>query len=1715
MAVKGERSLVVTFSKKLAKEITDENASRSLHVSPAPGNLKYDVTNREVVKITGDFALDRSYAVTVDAGVPAAEEGVKLTAASTQAATFERRPPQLAFPDFTAQQLGVGRREFGPVRAQCSRRSSAYQTGAARIRPRSPRAIQKAVLYHWRRSYGKNRVNFDKLPGKIVYDAKVKGAPIVDKPETIRLKWDELLGAGRNGVLVLEAEEPAAPRDQKSRIGVPTPKRVGVQALVQVTNLGVVWQMAPGEKFHTFVFSLADASPVGKATVRCFDADGKLLGKKPADSTATADANGLASMSADLSNIAWLEAVSGDDCLVVPFTRNERNEVSIYGFHLPPTAYQSEADVEGADTEEENNTNPSTVQKPPVRRDVLVFSDRGVYKPGETVQFKAIVREWHDGGFVNASTDTPVTLRAYDARGRKFFQKAGKLSAAGSFSEAILLPKNSLGHYRAEIVFDNNPSDNTDAESLAAADNGDGDDADPETPSSTICRFQVQEFQANAFEVKLSRPPAPPVGEGVTPLALAAHYYSGSALSRAKVTWSLKAVDTVFTADGFEDYLFGTSDVDYRLRRQRGELALDGETALSDKGELTLSPHIVLNATTPTPRRVRVQASITDQDQQTVTANAAYTVHSSEYYLGLREMPDVVRAGDPLPLEVVAVNAAGGKPRTEPVHVTAKLSHIEWRTQRIAIESGDSDYESTPHLEPVASTQIDTIGLKRLGGRWEPATETPAGLGNLIPKEPGEYLLEIEGKDAAGHLIATSTTIDVLGDKEAEWGYRNAWQVQLVPDKSEYHPGDKATILVKTPISARALVSVEREGVSRSFVTELKKEHPAIEVPVTDGDAPNVFVSVLLLRGVKDSPRKIKMPEYRAGYCQLNVPKADSKLSVEVRPSQPDYQPGNEVSVQVNVTDESHRPAAGAEVTLYAVDKGVLSLTGYELPGIWKTFYHDRPLDVRTGVTLPALLSEDPADMQFVGEKGDASNKGYIIGGGGEDGLRERLRQNFVACAYWNGTLTTDAQGRVEAHFPAPDNLTEFQVMAIVHEGGRDKAAAGRFGGGQGSFRVNKPLMLEPALPRFGNVGDHLTLRAVVHNQSPTAGEVEVTLELDDKAAMDAPNGSSDDTARIRRVHLEAGEARPVEFAVEFKKTGIAKWTWRARLAGSTPAAPVWKDAVQSTLNVGHPTPRRSEIAYAHPTGNNADLLGRVDPALLEGEDGLIRVSVSTTRLSELHEGIESLLHYPYGCIEQTVSSTLPWLVFKDFHDSMPGLSKSPEDAEEAVNRGINRILGMQTEDGGLAYWPSVTGRTSHRWGSAYGALGLAFAREAGYFVPQANVDKLCEYLSKALRSDDEDTKPVHDTYHDHNETDRCLALYALAMFDKAEPAYCETLFKTRDKLCPEDRTLIALALIKSGGDKAMIKALLQPGPRDKEKPETWNAFASPAALDAMRLLAWCLYAPHDASVEKQLNTLLGERSSYGDWTTTQGNAWSLMALASYATQVEKAAGPASGSVSLAGKNNAFHLGGDRRTFTCEFPLDALGAGKEKLVLANADGKRTLYVQTKVESRPRGGAGTNVAATTGQGGYIIQRSYQKVLNDGSLADPSKGKLKVGDRVLVSLDIQVPATASYLAVNDPLPSVLEAINPDFKTAGADGNASTDGSVEWVSDFHELREDRSVFFCDSLSAGRFHLQYLARVRAAGTVTAPSAKIEEMYHPNRFAETAAGSLTTVSLE
>jgi uncharacterized protein YfaS (alpha-2-macroglobulin family) len=165
-----------------------------------------------------------------------------------------------------------------------------------------------------------------------------------------------------------------------------------------------------------------------------------------------------------------------------------------------------------------------------------------------------------------------------------------------------------------------------------------------------------------------------------------------------------------------------------------------------------------------------------------------------------------------------------------------------------------------------------------------------------------------------------------------------------------------------------------------------------------------------------------------------------------------------------------------------------------------------------------------------------------------------------------------------------------------------------------------------------------------------------------------------------------------------------------------------------------------------------------------------------------------------------------------------------------------------------------------------------------------------------------------------------------------------------------------------------------------------------------------------------------------------------------------------------------------------------------------------IFSEVTVEARPK-----LIEQPRQDRGYSITRRYSKLGDDGRLS--AAENLRVGDRVLVTLDVDVRRRATYLAVEDPLPGVFEAINPAFKSQEVVAGETLGN--EWVSDYHELREDRAVFFADLLYPGRYTLRYLARVISAGDAIAASAKIEEMYHPERFGITETVHVHAESLK
>ncbi|MED5418668.1 MAG: hypothetical protein VYA27_08190, partial [Verrucomicrobiota bacterium] len=389
----------------------------------------------------------------------------------------------------------------------------------------------------------------------------------------------------------------------------------------------------------------------------------------------------------------------------------------------------------------------------------------------------------------------------------------------------------------------------------------------------------------------------------------------------------------------------------------------------------------------PSPRTVSVTSEIRDQRNQTLSAKASTTVHSSDYYVGLSRLDKLVRVGDEIGLHAVAVSA-DGKPLTgDPVEFTFRVEREIHEQIKTRTASGTIAVRNEKRIETVIGNQPFRI---------HPGEA--AGGGSALPFKPehaGNYILTLSGSDRRGRPIRTAVTQRVYGSKEYPWSYENGMLIKLVPEKKRYRPGETARILVQSPIEGTALVTLEREGVHRHMLKKLTAENPVVEIPLTDEDAPNTFVSVLVIKGSQDNLREHKEPILRLGYCELAVEVVKERLQVALRIPGDYHRPGEEVTIEGLVRDHAGKPVSGAEITVYAEDEGTLAVAGYTNPDPVGHFYAPRSLRTEAGTSLGKILSEDPARRHTF-------NKGFFIGGGGEDLLAgpegPDVRKDFNPC---------------------------------------------------------------------------------------------------------------------------------------------------------------------------------------------------------------------------------------------------------------------------------------------------------------------------------------------------------------------------------------------------------------------------------------------------------------------------------------------------------------------------------------------------------------------------------------------------------------------------------------------------------------------------------------------------------------------------------------------
>ncbi len=1262
------------------------------------------------------------------------------------------------------------------------------------------------------------------------------------------------------------------------------------------------------------------------------------------------------------------------------------------------------------------------------------FSDRGVYKLGDPAYARVMARDLHKEGM-----DIPsgaVTWRLRDPQGSTIREGEGDLDDRGGFSVELELPEEGpLGYWDLSYTLVIDGREHSYYQSLP-----------------------VKAYRAPSFRVDLSAPEAGLPGAEVRATANG-RYLFGAPMGGAEARWSALIGETSFAPEGHDRFEFGPRFDGPWWRYYHEE---SPETLASGDGELDADGQLPVQVQVPTSddgrtRRLTLSTAVTDPARQEVAGSASVLIHPAEFYVGLRASTGFVESGKPVQIEAITVTPDGAAVTGQAVEVS--VARRTWDTVREKGMDGHWSWVSTPRDEPVTATTLSP-------GR-------DAASFSFTPEDAGYYVVDAVATDAAGRVTKAGTSLYAWGGA-ASWARSDDAMIELVPDKRRYSPGDTARVLVKSPRPGmKALITTEREGVLSRQVRTLETTASAVEIPLTEAHAPNLFVSVVLVEGAPPltSPDG-GLPRVYAGWAELDVSADSRRLEVDVTTDREQYQPRDEVSIKVKATRDG-KPAAGAGVTLYAVDYAVLSLTGYETPDAFDTYYAKRALSV---------ISADSRDRVL--DRAEYLTKGGRTGGGGGVAFDSAMRTEFVTSPLWIGDLRAGKDGVAEAGFKLPDNLTTFKVMAVVDHG------TDAFGSGEREITVSRPLIARPALPRFLRTGDRARAGVVLHNNLEEAVEVTVNAEATGVTLTGAP----------RTLEVGPHGAVEVPFALTEPAVGKAIFTFEAVSDAGD------KDAVLWTLPVSRSTSKEVVATSGTTTDATSETVGI--PADAEPDAGGLTLTLAPTVMVGMDGPVKYLLDYPHGCVEQVSSRTFAALMALDFY-KQAGLTVSEEDLRATVSAGLDKLETFYTSSGGLAYWPGR--REPHPTGSAWALEVLVAAKRAGFEVEDWRIEALVRFSRQVM--DGRYNPSWWGKTYTHSARSR-IAL-ALARAGSGDAGFNAALFERRDEMSLVARAELLEALYQTPGNEALaaplsreLTALVRVEPTSASMadptPDRWRAMWYSDDLATASYLSAILAAPAaDQPLAPKLAKQVVQGRKGSGWYTTWSTSASLRALAAYARAYEADTGAVKAAVTLAGDQlfkGALTAGAAE---TVEVGMSALTPGDLNL---SADGGRLYYEARLTYMRP--------ILPPRDEGFTVRRSYS--LKSGAAAG---GAVTPGALMEVTLEVVTPVTRYNVALVDPLPAGLESVDTGFATTDPTLSAggyddydtgyyeSPEYASAWAFDHIELRDDAVALFADYLPPGVYRYSYLARATTPGDYAHPAAHIEEMYAPEIFGRTEAG--------
>ncbi len=896
-----------------------------------------------------------------------------------------------------------------------------------------------------------------------------------------------------------------------------------------------------------------------------------------------------------------------------------------------------------------------------------------------------------------------------------------------------------------------------------------------------------------------------------------------------------------------------------------------------------------------------------------------------------------------------------------------------------------------------------------------------------------------------GHSTGQTFYLDYRGywETASQEGPGGAEMLSFTTDKKEYTVGEEIALNLPEIEEGRALVSIENgSGILRTFWVESPLEGP-VSIEATADMAPNVFFNVSLIQPHKNTinDRPIRM------YGIQSVKVVDQQTILTPVLQMPDVLEPEQV-VEFMVSELEGREMT---YTVAVVDEGLLDLTRFRTPDLWKQFYAKEALGVRTWDLYKYVLGALKGEMAG------------LLSIGGDEFIEQDDKKNnnrFKSVVKYFGPFELKAGESSKHSFIMPNYVGSVKTMLVASQ-------RGAYGKAEKVTPVKKPLMVLATLPRMVSPSETVSLPVTVFSMDPKVKNVTLEIKTNGLFTVEGP--------AVQKITFEQEGDRVVDFTLKVARSvGAGKVEVIAK-SGSHRAS----DAIDLQVRMPNPRIARTINAMVEPGLSWETMYEAV--GLSGTNKGVMEVSVLPPM--NLEQRLKYLITYPHGCVEQTTSAVFPQLFLHRFVELD---SKQKSDIQDHVMAGINKLKSFQVSNGGLTYWPGSSGWVSE-WGSSYAGHFMIEAKALGYKLPIGFMSNWMKYQSRMANSWDRESNRFG--YRRSNEINQAYRLYTLALAKKPALGAMNRMREMKN-LPPTAQWTLAGAYLLIG--KKEVASKLVAGLTTVVKPYRELSYTYGSSLrDQAMILEVATLMDNMVTGRKLVEEIAGQMAS-NEWYSTQTTAYVLLAIGKFIGDSD-----ASGGIEF-----EYSLNGRKETVKTEAPMARMelpfeGEKGGSIALKNTDG-RNLFVNVQLDGIPLDNKVNDEASD-------LKMTVRYFAMDGRPIDPSR--VEQGTDFMAELTIAHPGIrSSYkeLALTQMFPSGWEIRNLRLDNIES-------SKMKSRPDYQDIRDDRvySYFGLEKSESKTFVVMLNASY--LGEFFLPAVYCEAMYD-NGIHATKAGKWVKV---